>query len=588
MKLASLPCAALALSLLASPASAALTAEQKELDLRIAAAEYAKLYGPYEWKRDVIGFDLYNLSPWIARARATKTDIEFYEVMGQYVASLQDSHASFQLYSSFSYSLPLHADIYDGKAIVDGISRVQLPAAQFPIQIGDEVVLVNGRPVEEVIQANSLLVPAANVWARRRAALGRVFIGTQITDPLAYKIGDTVDFTIKSRTTGAEATYTIPVSKSGQPLEEGGTTPSPVFRASPPATFMRANAAETRAAQSGAAESRAAQFRAAEPDDYFPPWVTALAPLQNARVESPDHAILSFGSRPGFTLPAGFVQRLGRLSTDDYFSGTFTSGGQRIGYLRIPTFTPKNTPAATLRQFETEIQFFNENTDGLILDIMRNPGGNACYADELLRRVIPGGFRTALFEIRASYVYASFYKDAVDALTAAGAPPQLIATYQGFLDEVLSAAGRSRGRTAPLPICSDSADRTAAAIVYSKPAILLADELTASAGDLFAASFQDARRGPIFGFRTNGAGGTVQPRESAPYSEFATSTTLSLMYRAREAAIQGYPVTHYVENVGVWPDVPYNYMSLDNLLSGGAAFRDSAIATLVGEITRSR
>ena len=566
MKLASLPCAVLALSLLSSPAPAALTAEQKELDFRIAAAEYAKLYGPYEWKRDVVGFDLYNLSPWIARARATKTDIEFYEVMGQYVASLQDSHASFQLYSSFSYSLPLHADLYDGKAIVDGISRVQLPASQFPIQIGDEVVLVNGRPVDEVIQANSLLVPAANVWARRRAALGRVFIGTQITDPLAYKIGDTVELTIKSRTTGAEATYTIPVSKSGQPLEEGGTTPSPVFRASPDA----------------------APAPAAEPDDYFPPWVTALAPLQNARVESPDHAILSFGSRPGFTLPAGFVQRLGRLSTDDYFSGTFSSGGQRIGYLRIPTFTPKNTPAATLRQFETEIQFFNENTDGLILDIMRNPGGNACYADELLRRVIPGGFRSALFEIRASYVYASFYKDAVDALTSAGAPPQLIATYQGFLDEVLSAAGRSRGRTVPLPLCSDSADRTAAAIVYSKPAILLADELTASAGDLFAASFQDARRGPIFGFRTNGAGGTVQPRESAPYSEFSTSTTLSLMYRAREAAIQGYPVTHYVENVGVWPDVPYNYMSLDNLLSGGAAFRDSAIATLVGEITRSR
>jgi len=557
------------LALLACAASAslfaALTPAQKELDLRIVAAEYAKLYAPYEWKRDTMGFDFYNLSPWIARARATKTDIEYYEVLGQYVASLQDSHASFSLFSSFTYATPVHADFYDGKAIIDNINRSQLPAAEFPFQVGDEVVLVGGRPVEELVAANMPLVTSANDWSRRRVALGRIFNGSQSNNPLAYRVGESVELTIRSRTTGAEAAYTVPVTRSGEPLAEGGTTPSPVFTARP--------------------QTSAASASNSAPDDYFPPWVSALAPMQLARTAVEPNAVLGFGNRPPFVLPAGFEQRLGRLTTDEYYSGTFPAGGARIGYIRIPTFTPRGTTATALRQFETEIQFFNQNTSGLIIDIMRNPGGNACYTEELLRRLIPGGFRSILFEIRASTVFAVAFQQAVDSLTAAGAPAELIARYQSFRDEVVAASQRPRGRTSPLPLCSDVPDRTAAQVVYSKPVILLADEFTASGGDFFAATIQDARRGPVFGFRTNGAGGTVQGRESGPYSEFYSQITLSLMVRANEVALPGYPVTRYVENTGVWPDIPYNYMSLDNLLSGGTQFRDAAVAALLNEIS---
>ena len=60
------------------------------------------------------------------------------------------------------------------------------------------------------------------------------------------------------------------------------------------------------------------------------------------------------------------------------------------------------------------------------------------------------------------------------------------------------------------------------------------------------------------------------------------------MFRANEVAVSGYPVTHYIENVGVWPDIPHNYMSLENLLSGGAVFRDGAISALLNEINLTR
>jgi hypothetical protein len=44
---------------------ASLTPEQKIADFMQLAGLYAKNYMPYEWKRDAMGFDLYNVQPWL-------------------------------------------------------------------------------------------------------------------------------------------------------------------------------------------------------------------------------------------------------------------------------------------------------------------------------------------------------------------------------------------------------------------------------------------------------------------------------------------------------------------------------------------
>ena len=42
--------------------------------------------------------------------------------------------------------------------------------------------------------------------------------------------------------------------------------------------------------------------------------------------------------------------------------------------IRIPSMSPPNV-ALALQQLDQEIAYFNANTDGLIVDVMRNPGG---------------------------------------------------------------------------------------------------------------------------------------------------------------------------------------------------------------------
>src|SRR5712692_10265603 len=110
-------CRLLLLSLVATQCYAQLTMDQKVSDFQALTGLYAKRYGPYEWKRDALGVDLFNVAPWLAQVVATKNDLDFYEVMSQYVASLNDAHDYYQLPSTFQASLNFTVDIYDGKLL---------------------------------------------------------------------------------------------------------------------------------------------------------------------------------------------------------------------------------------------------------------------------------------------------------------------------------------------------------------------------------------------------------------------------------------------------------------------------------------
>ena len=207
-------------------AQEALTTKQRESDLVQLASIYAKQYAPYEWKRDVIGFDLYRLTPWLQTIH-NADDLDFQEALIDYVASLNDAHAFISFPSNFSASLGFTVDIYDGKVLIDSVNRVLLPAAQYPFDVGDELVALDGQPVQAVIASFRKYAVAANPRSTDRIAASLLTDRFQQLMPHAPELGDLALASVRLTATGAVNNYSIPWAKSGIGLESQGPLPSP-------------------------------------------------------------------------------------------------------------------------------------------------------------------------------------------------------------------------------------------------------------------------------------------------------------------------------------------------------------------------
>jgi C-terminal processing protease CtpA/Prc len=568
----------LATSVAAPTAQDALTTNQRDTDLVQLASMFAKNYAPYEWKRDIIGFDLYRLTPWLQRVHHAD-DLDFQEALIDYVASLNDAHASIFFPSNFSASLPFTVDIYDGRVLIDSVNRELLPAAQYPFDVGDELLALDGQSVQTLIASFGKYATFANPRATARGAASVITGRAQQFVPHAPELADSAVASIRLASAGAVNTYIIPWLKSGIGIASLGPVPSPrrgngrIFLPSTQDSHATAVFGGT-----GLASMRLGDLRIA--DNTLPSYLDPIRPLLNVTVPKAPYAILGFGARaPVYDLPEGFVVRLGTQASHFFFSGTYVSNGVRIGFIRIPTMAPPNATLA-LQQLDQEIEFFNSSTDVLVVDIMRNPGGTVGVVEAFARRLFPQPFQTVGFEIRATATWLTAIVSAIDNAQRQGAPTEVVQGLRVIMNEILTAYNENRGRTAPVPLSNYELTLPPAPNAYTRPLLLLVDELTASGGDMLAAIIQDNHRGPLFGMRTMGAGGSVNAFDCTVFTESACLITLSLMNRGTTVSNTEFPPSPYIENVGVRPDIVVDYMTKANLLSAGApfvqAFTDSA------------
>lgn len=560
-------------------AQRALTADERDADLTQLASMFAKEYAPYEWKRDVIGFDLFRLTPWLQRIHKAD-DLDVQDAFLEYLASLQDTHAFMSFPSPFSAQLGITVDIYDGKVLIDSINRTLLPSGQYPFAIGDELVSLDGDSVQTLIASfRKVASSAGNARSHDRIAAGLITRRFQSTLPHASQVGDSAVASIRLASTGVLKNFAMPWVKTGLALDSEGPVPGPrrgnglIFRAPD-------NPAAVPATGSKPAPLHKADFR--NTDDTLPAYMDPIRSFLYSGVPETTDGVVGYGSRtPIYSPPPGFVLRLGTQSSHFFLSGTYVSNGVRIGLLRIPNEAPPSTSVA-LQQLNQEIAFFNANTDVLVVDITRNTGGNLTTAEAFAQRLIPAPFRTVGFEFRATALEVAIFSGGLKAALASGAPPEIIANQRNNFEEMLRAYNEERGRTAPMPINSlGSFVLTPAPVAYTKPVLTLVDEFTTSSGDMLAAIMQDNHRGPLFGMRTMGAGGNNIVFDCTTFTESLCSIPVGLMNRGVVISTPEFPPTPYIENVGVRPDIPFDFMTRANLVSGGAlfvqAFTDAAV-----------
>lgn len=551
--------------LLSFPCLAQLTTDQKIAEFLYVADSYTNQYGPYEWKKQVEGYDLLDLRPWVERIRLTGNDIEYAETLVDYVASLNDAHDSVSFPLNFSGNLGFTVDIYEGRVLVDSINRQRLPVASYPFQIGDELLSVDGERPADLIRKYRKYSIAANPRNTDRTAASRIVSRSQVIIPSLTSLPDRSVLEVR-RANGDIESFEAPWLTSGTPRSIFGRNVIPGPR----------NALATPG------------YLASVYDDSLPAYAEPMREHLIAYIPLGSQAILGFGARaPIFDLPAGFQQRQGRLAADFFYSGTFQADGLRIGYIRIPSFTPTSA-AVALQQFEDEMVFFEHETDGLIIDEMRNPGGSISFGENLARLVHPRLFTTLGFEARANAGWVFSSQAVLNSARNTNQDSWIISNLERRLADVVQANSETRGRTGPISLnATGGLGLLPHPNAYSKPILLLVDEFSASAGDMFAAILQDNQRALLFGHRTMGAGGNVASYTSGSYSEIAFSVTQSLMHRQKPVTVPGYPTSSYVENVGVHPEIEQEYMTRDNLVSGGRPYVEAFTRAVVEHIRRN-
>jgi hypothetical protein len=534
-----------------------LTPAQKDSDFRFLASLYETYYAPYEWKKQLLGFDVLDTKAWLVRVAATTTDLDFYEVCVEYVASLNDTHDRFSLPSDFVARLPITVDVYDGKVLIETITRALLPQTNYPFAVGDELVSLDGTDVDQLLKDFAKYAAYENPISTRRLAATRLTTRPQSLMPHAPDVGDSATIVIR-RQSGNLESYTMPWTKTGTPLE-AGPVPSPEMKAA------------------GRSLVKARDASADNPD-----YMQGLDQFTYSGVGAEDMltGVLNNGSRTPIFLggfPSTFTRRLGGNAADFFYSGTFKYEELTLGYIRIPNYSPGSQPVA-IQQFQQEIDFMNAHTDGLIVDEMRNTGGLLCFGEEIAARLIPYPFQATGFQLRAYWNrLLGFYNQMINA-KAQGAPPDVIARYEAIYKALVDANAQNRGLTEPVPLCTSSLtrdpakDSSGSVIAYQKPLMLLIDEFTLSTADSVASMIQDAGRGVLYGMRTNGAGGNNTTYDAGPFSEGLAGTTIGLQTRKDPVFTTDYPYTRYIENVGVRPDVVHDYMTRDNLVRNGAPF----------------
>ena len=548
---------------------AQLSQDQKVQDFQSIVSLYAKQYAPYSWKKQLFGFDLFDTAPWLDRVKKSKNDLEFYEAVQQYVASLNDIHSAYFNPSDFEAYLGFRVDIYDGKTIIDFVNRTYLPARQYPFVVGDELVSVDNKTPDMFVQEFTKFNSFGNPRSTQRFVTELITDRVQAYYARAEEVGDNAIVVIR-RQNGNLETYTIPWVKFGTPLTQNGPVPTPH------------NSRKRAALVDDTTDQKVIDFR------------RPLLRIQNMYMpEQSRKAVRNIGARaPIFAPPQGFPQRLGRSSNDFFYSGTYKAGDKTIGLIRISDFEPIDFSFIDLPegQFAREIAFMKRNTDALVIDVMRNPGGFGCYAEDLMSSLTPYSFHGIVAEFRPTLADVQAFNQAIQDATDAGADQWEIDLIQAYASQVTQAFNENRGMTGPLPLCNVSlqrdpaTDSSGAILAYDKPILLLTDEFSISAADFFAAMFQDARRGKIFGMRTSGAGGSIQGFAAGFYSEGFTTVTQTLGIRQDPIVTPDYPTAPLIENIGVRPDIQFDYMTRDNLLAKGGLFVDAFTQAVLGMI----
>jgi hypothetical protein len=511
---------------------------------------YGSVYAPKSWKESHLGW---NLPAQVALAQtklaAATTLNQARQAAADLINSTADYHVGFEFYSTEKATLPFQVKTVEGHSLIVYINRDKLGEAAFPFEIGDEVLTMDQMPVAVLKSqfASSLgtNVPEtddalADLYLTRRAGKANV----------AVPHGP-VTLSVKRAADGSVGTVTLTWEYIPEQLAQA--TPFFLRRAS---------------------------------TSFFDKRMISPKAMMYAAAEPQAENTYGLGVKKSFLPNMG--ERIWESAADNTFDAYIYQNdeGQLIGVVRIFGYIVEDYDKAA-KDFAGIIRHFERHTAGMVIDQLNNPGGSVFYlyalasmmSDQALT-VPKHSIALTAAEARQCLDVKEMLKDVKNdedaAKALAGEGSGLPMTYQialGIVDYCnLVLAEYQSGKQYSSQYYLWGVDKiTPSPTHYTKPVLLLVNQLDFSGGDFFPAIMQDNKRVKILGTRTAGAGGYVL--------EASFPNNLGLVSVNFTGSIAERVNQNPIENLGVTPDVKVA-MTVEDLRNGYVNYLDEVRTTL--------
>lgn len=517
---------------------------------------YETQYAPVNWKRDYLDCD-FNAAVLTAKEKVLGmkkySAKDTHTILRNMMRTLKDYHVSIHFISTEFASLPFQVKEAEGKYYFAFIDYDHPNVGyDFPFEVGDELLMFDGEPIDKVVTA-----------LRKRTAANHV-----PTDKALAAMTLTRRFGLRADRVPS-GVATLIGRKAGETTKVHGSIPwdyYPEWVKTP----QRMHILPKEASQFTSTEKWFSGAKCKNPELIFNKDLFACVDCLSEMEYTEASNKCAMGARESFLPYLGEV--LWECDDDCPFHSYIfeTPSGVTGGYVRIPSYIPEDadynveTLSKTLKKMQKQI-------DVLVIDQNNNPGGSLFYLYGLVHALADKPMKLPKQRIMITQedilmcwlmiLECEGIDDDEEAREIIGESIHGYPVNKRVADQIVSYCyeviqewAEGRRFTKPLHLFGIDEIRPSKS-KFKKPILLLVNELDFSGGDFFPAILQDNKKAILMGTRTAGAGGYIKrvmfPNLSGIMGFILTG---SLAERVNSEVI---------ENLGVTPEIEYEMTAND-------------------------